>query len=102
MQWFFSFFPDNLDERLRPQCTLADYQLTQVALVHVNKTQTSNRSVSTSDILRLQQYEAAEILAKEATEVRKQLGQHKRTTAAKTKSVSSKYLMLKSTLSHTF
>ncbi|TRY79090.1 hypothetical protein TCAL_12620 [Tigriopus californicus] len=64
--------PDNLDERLRPNYTLADYQLTEVSLVSVSKSNPNSRSVSTSDIFRFQQ--EAEILAREAVVAKKHLG----------------------------
>merc|ERR1712045_907189 len=47
---------DHTEERLRLTATISDYGLTEVALVHVNKA--ANRSVSTSDILRLQEIES--------------------------------------------
>ena len=59
---------DNLDDRLNPNLTLSDYQLTQVTLVRSSSPSPASRSVSTSDILRLQQREA-EILAREAVAV---------------------------------
>merc|ERR1711974_129033 len=48
---------DNVDERLRPDVALTDYRLTEVAVVPKNKS--ASRSVSTSDILRLQSATAA-------------------------------------------
>merc|ERR1711974_42246 len=48
---------DNVDERLRPEVALTDYRLTEVAVVPKNKS--ASRSVSTSDILRLQSATAA-------------------------------------------
>ena len=57
-----------MDDRLNPSFTLSDYQLTQVALVRASSSSPASRSVSTSDILRLQQREA-EILAREAVAV---------------------------------
>merc|ERR1712241_1558925 len=47
---------DHTEERLRLTATISNYGLTEVALVHVNKA--ANRSVSTSDILRLQEIES--------------------------------------------
>merc|ERR1711963_224243 len=55
--------PDNYDEQLRPECTLSDYRIAEVAVCSVNSkgmpsssnASMSSRSVSTSDILRLQQ-----------------------------------------------
>jgi hypothetical protein len=55
-----SFTSDDLDERLIPTFRLSDYQLTEVALVPSNRS--TSRSVSSSDILRLQQLEAVENL----------------------------------------
>ena len=54
---------DNFDEQLRLECTLSDYRLTEVTLCPSNlkgmpsssTASISSRSVSTSDILRLQQ-----------------------------------------------
>ena len=54
---------DNIEEQLRPECTLSDYRLTEIAICAVNSrgmssssnASISSRSVSTSDILRLQQ-----------------------------------------------
>eukprot|EP00095_Tigriopus_kingsejongensis_P002612 maker-scaffold302_size216161-snap-gene-1.12 protein:Tk02612 transcript:maker-scaffold302_size216161-snap-gene-1.12-mRNA-1 annotation:"cordon-bleu 1" len=64
--------PDNLDERLRPSYTLADYQLTEVTLVSASRSNPNSRSVSTSDIFRLQH--DAEILAREAVVAQRNLG----------------------------
>ena len=57
-------YADNYDEQLRLECTLSDYRLTEVVVCSVNSkvmpssssnASMSSRSVSTSDILRLQQ-----------------------------------------------
>ena len=65
------YVPDNFDEQLRPECTLSDYRLTEVALFPVNSrgiqsasnASMSSRSVSSSDILRLQQQQNNSIVA---------------------------------------
>ncbi len=61
-----------MEDRLNADCTLAEYQLTHVALVSTRSTAPSSRSVSTSDIIRLQQREA-EILAREAVIAKRNL-----------------------------
>ena len=63
MHIFVFLLADNIEEQLRPECTLSDYRLTEVAICAVNSrgmssssnASISSRSVSTSDILRLQQ-----------------------------------------------
>ena len=57
---------------MKPQCSLADYQLTEVALARRDKSSHGSRSVSTSDIMRLQQQDA-EVLAREAMIARSRL-----------------------------
>ena len=60
---FVFLLADNIEEQLRPECTLSDYRLTEIAICAVNSrgmssssnASISSRSVSTSDILRLQQ-----------------------------------------------
>merc|ERR1712141_64046 len=47
---------DHTEERLRLSAAISEYGLTEVAVVHANKA--ANRSVSTSDIIRLQEIEA--------------------------------------------
>ena len=64
-----------MDDRLNPSFTLSDYQLTQVALVRASSSPAS-RSVSTSDILRLQQREA-ELLAREAVAAKRNLDRNR-------------------------
>jgi hypothetical protein len=90
----FFFSSDNLDDRLTPCFSLSDYQLTQVALVSRRGATPNSRSVSTSDILRLQRREA-DTLAREAVAARRNLGKNRRsligrptTTQARNKSVS--------------
>ena len=61
---FVFLLADNIEEQLRPECTLSDYRLTEIAICAVNSrgmssssnASISSRSVSTSDILRLQQH----------------------------------------------
>ena len=50
-----NFASDDLDEKLVPSLTLSDYQLNEVALVPSNRS--ASRSVSSSDILKLQAVE---------------------------------------------
>ena len=64
-----------MDDRLNPGFTLSDYQLTQVTLVKASSS--ASRSVSTSDILRLQQREA-ELLAREAVAAKRNLDRNRR------------------------
>ena len=60
---FICLFTDNFDEVLRPDCNLADYRLTEVAVYPIasrgptasSNASISSRSVSSSDIIRLQQ-----------------------------------------------
>ena len=65
-----------MDDRLNPSFTLSDYQLTQVALVRASSSSPASRSVSTSDILRLQQREA-ELLAREAVAAKRNLDRNR-------------------------
>ena len=61
---FVFLLADNIEEQLRSECTLSDYRLTEIAICAVNSrgmssssnASISSRSVSTSDILRLQQH----------------------------------------------
>ena len=63
LRLFAFLFIDSYDEQLRPECTLSDYRIAEVAVCSVNSkgmlsssnASMSSRSVSTSDILRLQQ-----------------------------------------------
>ena len=66
-----------MEDRLNPSFTLSDYQLTQVALVRASSSSPASRSVSTSDILRLQQREA-ELLAREAVAAKRNLDRNRR------------------------
>ena len=66
-----------MDDRLNPGFTLSDYQLTQVTLVKSSSSSPASRSVSTSDILRLQQREA-ELLAREAVAAKRNLDRNRR------------------------
>ena len=96
------FFSDNPDERLIPSCSLSEYQLTEVALMPAGRNNASRyvvclfvlcrlylkfmvlfRSVSTSDIMRLQR--EAELLAREAMAAKSNLRSH---GGARAKSVS--------------
>ena len=84
-----------MDDRLNPGFTLSDYQLTQVTLVKSSSSSPASRSVSTSDILRLQQREA-ELLAREAVAAKRNLDRNRRSLIqqGRHKSVSYTYLEL--------
>ncbi len=69
--YFFSY-ADYPDEPLHPDRTLSDYQLTEVSLLPVGQVSQQSRSVTATDILRMQR-DHAEMLAREAVKAKANL-----------------------------